>query len=443
MDQFSDLMAAEFQRRVGSIPVAQDRAVASVRAGIRRRRTVRAVVSAAAAVALVGAVGAGSYGVYSHYQADPAIPVSPSPTAQPTEASGAPTPTPHVTVSPSPSTQPGKAITEYPPVAASRGAGFPAAYEMRDWVWDYVGKGWSVQSFSVSQRPYSDTTLEILPSVIYLVSPDGAAFELVTLPLKYSQSLIVLSWQWGEHGAHIAYVDTDSGRGAYGELNLDSGDVSPIVFTTPWGETGSVWQLAASPEGNELWGAGLGDHERYYRFSPADGWTVSSLNSLDGLDDTTAPVRWQTADLNYLGGLGSPDGAAVVFERRRQVARGYEPFPPTQILMYDVNTDTYVLSADNLNMTSPLNSCYANEWAGGDTVQYDCAPFGTGLGVTVQVPGAPDHSAGPAADVPVLTSVDHVEMLSGTIENGRGVIQSGYVGYGESPARPLYVGCDC
>ena len=459
MSDFSDLMAAELHRRVDSIPVQQDRAVASVRAGIRRRRTVRAVVSAAAAAALVGAVGIGSYGVYSHYQAEPAITVSQSPSPAPTTLTS-PTPgpsaTPQVTISASPSTHPGKTITEYPPAAASRGAGFPDAYQMRDWVWDYVGEGWSLQSFSVTQPPYAETTVEILPAVIYLVSPDGKAFELLTLPAKYSEGLTVWSWQEDSHGAHIEWKGVNGG-GGYAELNLDTGDVSPIVFTTPWGKTSSVRPLAISGAGDELWEAYLGTHVRYYRFSPVDGWTVSTLNGLEGADDTTALVRWQTASYNAGGGLGSPDGAAVVFERHSGGLTSQEtgadgstytaPQTPIQILIYDVNSDSYFLSADNLNLTSPNRECYTggfDSWKGGDTVVYDCAPYGSGLTENVRVPGAPDHSSSArGAGAPTTTIVDNVYALTGTIENSRGVLQSGYVGFGEPPVRSLYEGCSC
>jgi hypothetical protein len=441
MNEFSALMAAEYQRRVAVVQVDPEQAAVTVRAGIRRRRAVRTFASAGMAVALVGMLAVSSYGVYSRYQVDPAIVTTQSPTAVPTEAASS-TPTPHVTVTPSASTEPGNIITEYPPAAASRGAGFPDAYEMRDWVWDYVGEGWSLQSFAVSQPPYSDVTVEILPAVIYLVSPDGASFELLTLALEHSDSLIVWSWQEGEHGAHIEWLqrDSDGQRSLYGELNLDNGDISRIVFTTPWGATDTVSLLAASATGNELWRAYVGDHLRYYRFDGSDGWEVSSLNDLDGIADASAPM-WDLVNLNIAHGMVTADGSQVLLENRAGLPDSLDPL--TRILIYDVDSDAYFLSADNLSVAAPGTECTVAQWSGGASVTYRCHPPQGEVKVQVLVPGAPEPGSHTQGDAPSNTSVENVGALTGTIENGRGVLQSGYVGYGQAPARDLYPGCNC
>jgi len=443
MNEFSALMAAEYQRRAASAQVDPEQVAVTVRAGIRRRRAVRAMASTGMAAVLVGVLAVGTYGVYSQYQADPAIVTSPSPTPAPTEApTPTPTPTPHVTVSPSPSSEPAKTITEYPPAAASRGDGFPDAYEMRDWVWDYVGEGWSIQSFAASQPPYIEVTVEIVPAVIYLASPDGAMFELLTIPLTYSDSLTVWSWQEGSHGAHIQWWERDSERQRFleGELNLDTGDVSPIVFTTPWGATDSVRLLAASETGNELWGAHIGDHLRYYRFDVADGWVVSSLNELDGIADANAPM-WDLVNRYDRHGMVTADGSQILLENRDGLKDFLDPL--MRILIYDVDSDEYFLSADNLSIAVPGTECTVAEWIGGGTVTYGCYVAGEFTDVQVLVRGVPETENALYASAPGNTSVEHVEALTGTIDNGRGVLQSGYVGYGQAPVRDLYPGCNC
>jgi hypothetical protein len=443
MSEFSALMAEEYQRRVASAQFDSQRATATVRSSIRRRRAARAVASSALAVVLVGVLTVSSYGVYARYQVDPAVEVTQSPTPQPTATSSPEiTPTPHVPVSPSPSEQPKMTIAEYPPVAVSRGVGFPDAYQMRDWVWDYVAEGWSLQSYSVSQPPYSDVRVEILPAVIYLVSPEGAAFELLTLAPEYSDSLVVWSWQEGEHGAHIKWdqQDSDDGGSLYGELDLDTGDVSRVVFSTPWGSTDKVWLLAASANGNELWRAHLGDHLRYYRFGATDGWTVSSLNDLDGIANASAPT-WDLVNLNIVHGMVTADGSQVLLENRAGLPDSLDPL--TRILIYDVDSDVYFLSADNLSIAAPGTECTVAQWSGGASVTYRCHPPQGEVKVQVLVPGAPEPGSHTQSDAPSNTTVENVGALSGTISNSRGVLQSGYVGYGQAPVRDLYPYCGC
>ncbi|NTV39919.1 MAG: hypothetical protein HGA51_08200, partial [Demequinaceae bacterium] len=100
-------------------------------------------------------------------------------------------------------------------------------------------------------------------------------------------------------------------------LDLGTGAVSPIVFATPWGESSTVAPLAVSATGNELWEAWLGTHVRFYRYGTADGWTVASVNDLEGLSDRTAAPRWDTAGMLGDSRLATrPDSAAVLFEFR-------------------------------------------------------------------------------------------------------------------------------
>ena len=177
-------MSDEVSRRLTDAAGAHARAVdagadvslvaASVIGKARRRRRVTASLTVAGAVAGVIAFGGGTFAVMNTLRAgETSLAMAAEvPTWGPSSVAVS-TPQPTTSAEPSPI-----AIADYPPLAPSRGAGFPVAYEMRDWVWDYVGAGWSLRSYSASAGVYSGTSPAASGAVLYLVGPHGETFEL-------------------------------------------------------------------------------------------------------------------------------------------------------------------------------------------------------------------------------------------------------------------------
>ena len=388
---------------------------ASVIGRARRRRRVTASLTIAGAVAGVIAFAGGSLAVMTTLrggEVGPAV-AAEVPTWGPSSVA-VPNPKPTPSAKPSPI-----AIGDYPPLAPSRVPGFPAAYEMRDWVWNYVGAGWSLQSYSASAGVYAGTSPAAKGAAIYLVGPDGATFELQGLAPEYAQGLRVVSWQEGARTAHIVWDgDHEAGVPSGGaEIDLTTGKLLPIVFATPWGVSSTVAPVAVSAAGNELWEAWLGQHVRFYRYGAVDGWTVATVNDLDGIDDLGAGDRWDVAASEEGTSIAArPDGAIVLFERR---TAGRATGAPTQIAVYDLGTAAYA-KADVPEKLA--GDCAASAWLDARSVQYVCAPGGDAHVVKLPLGPAFDNAAGASAYPRLNRSGNAVD-----------VSRSGYVGYGQAP----------
>ena len=423
-------MSDEIARRLSEAAAAHSAAAdgladvahiaASVIGPARRRRRVTGLATVAAACAAVAVFAGGSLAVVNSLgdqDASPATGLS-DPMASVSMAPVAPSPS--TGESASISTDDG--IDAYPPLAPKRGSGYPSAYVMKDWVWDHVGFGWSLQSYSMAQDPYAKNPAAAPSVVIYLVSSQGAAFELAALPSNVSAGLRVVSWQEDEHSAHVEWDDPKAGASSRGaELDLDTGALTPIVFATPWGVSSTVAPVAVTSTGNELWVAWLGTHVRYYRFGTADGWTVATVNDLEGIDYRTANVRWGIADQGGGAGVSTrADGRAVLFERRAStgdMASG----APTELAVYDVDADIYVTSDVAEDFGAGQNGrCTVTGWFGADELTYNCAGASDATAITLH--SAPD--SGETSDF---------RMRSPDEATGAGPRLSGYVGYGEGP----------
>ena len=386
----------------------------------RRRRRVTGVATVAAACAAVAVFAGGSLAVVNSlgdHNASPATGLS-NPNVSVSM----------VTVDPGPSDAVGASaeaddgIDTYPPLAPTHGTGYPSAFVMKDWVWDHVDSGWSLQSYSLAQDPYAKNPAAAPSAVIYLVSPQGAEFELAALPTEVSAGLRVVSWQEDERTAHVAWDDPKTGTSSRGaELNLDTGALAPIVFTTPWGVSSTVAPVAVTATGNELWAASLGAHVRYYRFGTADGWTVATLNDLEGLEDRAASVRWGIADQDGAHGTSTRgDGRAVLFERRASsgaLASG----APLELAVYDVDADVYVASDVAKDFGgSQHGRCIVTGWFGGDELGYTCV--GTTDATIIKLQNVPDSG-----------ELSAFRMQPADEATGSGPRLSGYVGFAEAP----------
>lgn len=338
---------------------------ASVVGSARRRRRAAGLAMVAGAFLGMVIVAGGSLAVAASVRTDanPAAPNDAPPVAMslPPTASAGPLASPESTAT----------IQDYPPIAAARGEGFPAAFEMRDWVWDYVDEGWSIASYAVSRDPAVDKPRTVPDAVVYVVAPDGATFEVARVAPEYSIGLRVVSWQEDARTAHLVWEgDVPAGvPSGGGVLDLETGELEPLVFATPWGESSTVKALAVSATGNELWQAWLGTHQRFYRYGPATGWTVASVNDLEGIGDRTLESRWDTATVADDPRLATrPDSTAVLFE-----LRPWRDGPLEEISVYRVDTDAMVAVA--VNFTVPIEPdvvCTMAGWTGRSEVTYDC-----------------------------------------------------------------------
>jgi hypothetical protein len=161
--------------------------VAATIVGIRRKRAFRlAGQSAMAAVAVTG-IGLSAWGASSLFQAQPAA--VPTPSLSPTETA-TPTPTPTSTPTPTPMPTPtptrvprAGAVAgdwssvnpiDYPPTATKQFYGEPTSRVVEDWMWDFVGDGWALDTWR-SNAPSVDA------QVLFLVAPDGRLFRQATL----------------------------------------------------------------------------------------------------------------------------------------------------------------------------------------------------------------------------------------------------------------------
>ncbi len=156
---------------------------------------------------------------------------------------------------------------------------------------------------------------------------------------------------------------------------------------------------------------------RFYRYGAADGWTVATVNDLDGIDDLDAGDRWGLASSGADTSIATrPDGATVLFERR---AAGRVSGVPTQVAVYRLDNADYTKA----DVTDGLSGdCAVSEWLDARSVQYACAP-GSDAHV-VELPPAPafDNAAGVSA-YPRLARISEAIAVS----------RSGYVEHGKAP----------
>jgi len=398
-------VSEEIGRRIEDAAAARSREAASrvdrsqladfIVAGATRRRRVRAFATGAFAVVAVLAVGGGTVAAMSAWGPDSVAPATQSatPTASATvDASDAPSPSPTVT---GPAADTGlDGIADYPALAPARGEGFPTAYVMEDWVWDHVGPGWSLESYSMGWDPYSDPSPEIPKAVVYLVSPDSATFELVTLDRAHSTGLRVVSWREDERTAVAWWEgDGDSADGA-AELNLQTGVLDPLDFTMP-GKVHSTSEslVAVAADGAELWTAWAPDAGlRFYRWSHADGYTAAAANNLPEAGTATGfalirpylPTKPQFA---------RDDGAAVALARFPPGGEMYNGDPPAELAVYDLARDVVTRT----QVTGDLTSRFFSGWSSSDTFQYSPLDGDLDLAVDVAVAGAPQLGSVPTA----------------------------------------------
>jgi len=213
----------------------------------------------------------------------------------------------------------GIAPDEYPPVAQSRGAGYPEALEMEDWVWDRVGPTWALVLYAGSPNVFASAP-EFAKPELDLVSPEGVHFALPELTIPGNDWPMLASWREESREAVVTPNGYGAGVGNY-LVGLDSGAGEQVVLPRDyrgddrcsqedWG-----YPVGAGASGRELWGIGPCvasdglEYELYFQWTASDGWVRAFPDPQDvSLRGFTAfPRNGGATDV-------SPDGSSVVFQ---------------------------------------------------------------------------------------------------------------------------------
>ncbi|PKQ25439.1 MAG: hypothetical protein CVT64_09520 [Actinobacteria bacterium HGW-Actinobacteria-4] len=391
--------------------VDSDVVLTHVRRQAKRRRVIRSVAASAAVVVAIAGIGAGAWAIADQSNAPLAVTATPS--ASPSPAPSAePSPEPSPSVEPSPS-------APTPVAAPKRGDGFPAAFEVNDYVWGQVGPGWDVASASHREDPYADPKPPLPNAVLYLVSPDAVHYEVQVLPLEFSAGFRVVSWH--EQSRTVGAV-WEGAEDAAAVIDLRTGFIDRIEFAWQGEKSINASFVTANARGDELWHASFNRGTRYYRFSETDGWTVAAPSELEGIESflNDGETGWSTEWYNPGGPIGPfADGNAYVFEYRTQ-AREQEDRRLHQVGIYRLDTDTIVTQTVDMPQCELVAWDALGEltyWCGGEQDTYR----------TVSVPGVREPLG------PRMPRYAHKE---------EGVTSR--VGYGEpSPPGVGYYTCGC
>lgn len=298
MDELEKRLRGAYDAARAEAPQSGTQVYTAVRAAARRRRTMRASLTAAVAVVALGVVGMGAYGITTMNRAEPAQPViAPGPTASASaEPTSEPAPSSTASESEAPAVDPrfddspdGIAEDALPALAADRngvheGIEYPEAHVMETWVWDAVGDGWALDVASMVQYPQINGG-ELAPAVLYLVSPEEVWFEVAPLPERAWNGARVTTWREQDGVATVMWQGRDAdgapnSRMQAAQYTLSSRLLDDLRMSV-YGEIAhSVHFVMANEHGHELWRAESDEGFKYYRWvrgADADGWVASAL----------------------------------------------------------------------------------------------------------------------------------------------------------------------
>jgi TolB protein len=117
--------------------------------------------------------------------------------------------------------------------------------------WNSVAAGWVLDTYSAGTRS------KPAPTTLYLISPAGAKYALLTWPASATPAPTVKAWAGDKTEALLQLYAPDGSPGGYGELNLTTGTMTRVAFTnaatTPLGYTLPDGQqiLAATQSGTD------------------------------------------------------------------------------------------------------------------------------------------------------------------------------------------------
>ncbi|MGH3209273.1 MAG: hypothetical protein ACRDNO_16075 [Trebonia sp.] len=110
--------------------------------------------------------------------------------------------------------------------------------------WQSVGPGWVLDTYSAGTRARP------APATLYLVSPGGAKYPLLTWPVSRTPAPTLIAWAGSKTEALFELNSATGQPAGYGQLNLTTGAMTRVAFaskaTTPIGYT--------QPSGTQLLG---------------------------------------------------------------------------------------------------------------------------------------------------------------------------------------------
>ena len=151
--------------------------------------------------------------------------------------------------------------------------------------WQSVGPGWVLDTYSAGTRTRR------APTTLYLVSPGGAKYPLLSWPVSATPAPTLVAWAGSKTEALFALNSANGQPGGYGELNLTTGKMTRVAFasaaTTPVGYT--------RPSGAQILGVTQGESNATFARYTQSGALVKKLVTVD----------------QALGASYSPDGTAL------------------------------------------------------------------------------------------------------------------------------------
>ena len=325
MSEFDVLFARAVAASTADLPPQQldESADALIAAAGRKRRTRRRVnTTLALALSLVcgGAVWLAT--------APAAVPVedpSPSPSASPVLQYGLSEPSLNpVWEGSQPVPMPGVPAAfddgldpaSLPPLVESPGDSYPEAHQMTDAIWDAVGAGWSLETWS-GQMTGDDADS---PNNLYLVSTAGTRFLLRELD-RYEGAEYWMATAWSlEPG--LALLDVGAGEtGAGGQVlqDLRTGEELRFWKRAAGTNSGDATLLATGFEGDRtvtVYFTNTVNGEETYGFDNMDPGAVAHILGPDGEDRSVRMPTW-TGGSPQLSAPG-PDGkSALLFSVER------------------------------------------------------------------------------------------------------------------------------
>jgi TolB protein len=93
--------------------------------------------------------------------------------------------------------------------------------------WRSVGPGWVLDTYSAGTRARP------APTTLYLVSPGGAKYPLLTWRVSAAPAPTIVGWGGNKTEALLALHSANGQPGGYGELNLATGRMTRVAFASP------------------------------------------------------------------------------------------------------------------------------------------------------------------------------------------------------------------
>jgi hypothetical protein len=173
-------------------------------------------------------------------------------------------------------------------VAASRTASSRSAVP-----WHSVGPGWVLDTYSAGTRSRP------APTTLYLVSPGGAKYPLLTWRVSAAPAPTIVAWAGSKTEALFALHAANGQPGGYGELNLTTGKMTRVAFASA-ATTAVGYTL---PSGAQILGlTQSGQNTTIARYTQSGALVKALVTSAQALGASYSPDGTKLA-VPALGGL--------------------------------------------------------------------------------------------------------------------------------------------